>query len=254
VTVAAVVLAPDHDDAHAEVGGVAAIRRIADIAWAGGALPIVVVTRDEAAALDVGGPLSGAAGAIVVPLAEADADAGAGDDAGAGGDAGARDDGSAGSDADALAAGIAAAREEVDGTDSVLVWPGRFVHVDAETVTSLIEAHGVGTGTVLVPTYDGTPGWPLLVPVEAAASVASGAGRTGGLARLADLAGALRGAGTPTRLVELGDPGIVHDMGTAAADLPEFRGPPEPVAGSAPDWGERVPAVDPSPAPPPGAR
>jgi CTP:molybdopterin cytidylyltransferase MocA len=229
VTVAAVVLAPDHDDAHAEVGGVAAIRRIADIAWAGGALPIVVVTRDEAAALDVGAPLSGAAGTIVVPL------------------------GDAGTDSDALVAGIAAAREEVDGTDSVLVWPGRFVHVDAETVTSLIEAHGVGTGTVLVPTYDGTPGWPLLVPVEAAVSVAGGAGRRG-VARLADLVGALRGAGTPTRLVELGDPGIVHDMGTSAADLPEFRGPPEPVAGSAPDWGERVPAVDPSPAPPPGAR
>jgi CTP:molybdopterin cytidylyltransferase MocA len=230
VTVAAVVLAPDHDDAHAEVGGVAAIRRIADIAWAGGALPIVVVTRDEAAALDVGGPLSGAAGAIVVPLDQANADA------------------------DALAAGIAAARDQVDGTDSVLVWPGRYVHVDAETVTSLIEAHGVGRGAVLVPTYDGTPGWPLLVPVEAAASLAGGAGMAGGAVRLGDLAGALRGAGIQTRLIELGDPGTVHDMGTPAADVPEFRGPPEPVAGSAPDWGERVPAVDPSPAPPPGAR
>jgi len=222
VTVAAVVLAPERDDAHAEVGGVAAIRRIADVAWAGGALPIVVVTKDETEALDVGGPLSGAAGAIVVP----------------GG----------------LATGIAAARDEVDGTDSVLVWPGRYVHVDAETVTSLIEAHGAELETVLVPTFDGTPGWPLLVPVESAEAVSRGVAVDSEATGLRDLAGELRASGARTRLLELGDPGIVHDLGTTVHDLPEFRGPPEPVAGSAPDWGERVPAVDPTPAPPPGAR
>lgn len=224
MTVAAVVLAPGRGDAHAEVGGVASIRRIADIAWAGGAFPIVVVTRDEAEALDVGGPLSGAAGAMVVTA-----------------------------DRDGLTVGVNAAREQVDGTDSVLVWPGRHVHVDAETVTSLIEAHGADPDGVLVPTFDGTPGWPLLLPVDAAAALPSGDG-TGSDARLADLSGTLRASGVRTRLLELGDPGTVFDIGTAASQLPEFRGPPEPVAGTAPDWGERVPALDTSPAPPPGAR
>ena len=223
MTVAAVVLVPGRDDAHTVVGGVAAIRRIADVAWAGGALPIVVVTRDEAEALDVGAPLSGAAGAVVVAAGTDDEWAG-------------------------VTAGIAAARDEVDGTDSVLVWPGRSVHVDAETVTSLIERHGVEPETLLVPTFEGTPGWPLLLPVDAAAALASGG------VRLADLAARLRGTGTRTHLIELGDPGIVYDIATPTSELPEFRGPPEPVAGSAPDWGERVPAIDPSPAPPPGAR
>jgi hypothetical protein len=223
VTVAAVVLSPGRDDAHTQVGGVAAIRRIADIAWAGGAFPIVIVTRDEAEALDVGGPLSGAAGTLVVTADQGE-----------------------------LPAGVAAAREQVDGTDSVLVWPGRHVHVDAETVTSLIEAHGVAPDQVLVPTFEGTPGWPMLMPVEAA--TLDGGYGGGGRDGLSDLPNTLRAAGVATRLVELGDPGIVHDVGTPVADLPEFRGPPEPVAGAAPDWGERVPAIDPSPAPPPGAR
>jgi hypothetical protein len=233
VTVAAVVLAPDREDAHALVGGVAAIRRIADIAWAGGAYPIVVVTADETESLDIGGPLSGAAGAMVVPSDATDTGGWP-----------------------AVAAGALAAREQVDGTDSVLVWPGRFVHVDAETVTSLIEAHGADVGVALIPTFDGTPGWPLLVPAGAVADAGADRARAGGsgTSSLSDAVAWLRAAGVPTRPLELGDPGIVHDIGTAAADLPEFRGPPEPVAGTAPDWGDRVPSIDPTPALPPGAR
>jgi CTP:molybdopterin cytidylyltransferase MocA len=225
VTVAAVVLAPPREDAHAMVGGVAAIRRIADLAWAGGALPIVVLVDDDAAVLDVGTPLSGASGTVVVPAGNAAADPIA-----------------------RFVVGLAAARREVDGTDAALLWPGTFVHLDAETVTSLIEAHGVDPGTALVPTYDGTPGWPLLLPTAHAAAASTSAGS------LADLPGALRAAGVPTRLVELGDPGITHDLATPPDDLPAFAGPPEPVGGAAHDWGERIPAADPSPAPPPGAR
>lgn len=227
MTVAAVVLAPDPSDARTVVGGVAAIRRIADIAWSGGALPIVVLAPGETAALELGGPLSGAPGTVIAAEpAESDRVTSA-----------------------ILEAGIRAARDEVEGTDAVLLWPGRHAYVDAETITSLIEAHGLDTTVALVPTYAGTPGWPFLFPLSATWVLSGMAGKT-----LTDLPGLLRDAGVPTREVELGDPGIVHDLGTAAADLPVFEGPPEPVAGAAPDWGERVPAVDPSPAPPRGAR
>lgn len=224
MTVAAVVLAPERDEAHALVGGVAAIRRIADVAWAGGALPIVVVAEDEEAVLDIGTPLSGASGTVVIA-----ARAGPGSLA-------------------RLADGLEAARRQVEGTDAALIWPGGHVHLDAETATSLIEAHGAEPDLVLVPTYDGIPGWPILLPVRHAGWLASDNDALG------DLAGVLRGAGVPTRLVELGDPGIVHDRSTAAEDLPPFVGPPEPVGSARPDWGDRIPAADPSPTPPPGAR
>ena len=224
MTVAAVVLAASAGDTLRKVGGVAAIRRIADIAWAGGALPIVIVPEDENAVGDLDLPLSGAAGAVI---------------------------GDAGADRPPLervAMGVATARREVDGTDAALVWPGRYVHVDAETVTSLIEAHGIDRSVVLVPSYEGTPGWPILLPLEASEALADMRDSA-----LADLASALRAAGIATRLIELGDPGITHDLATTSDALPDFVGPAEPV-GRAQDWGERVPSADPSPAPPRGAR
>lgn len=224
MTVAAVVLAASAGDTLREVGGVAAIRRIADIAWAGGALPIVIVPEGADTAADLELPLSGAAGAVI---------------------------GDAGADLPPLervSIGLATARREVDGTDAALVWPGRYAHVDAETVTSLIEAHGVDRSVVLVPSFEGTPGWPILLPLNASQTLA----RMGD-APLADLASALRADGVATRLVELGDPGITHDLATASDALPDFVGPAEPV-GRAQDWGERVPSADPTPAPPRGAR
>jgi CTP:molybdopterin cytidylyltransferase MocA len=224
VTVAAVVLAPSRDDALAVVGGVAAIRRIADLAWAGGALPVVIVptSADDPAVLSA--PLSGASGVVIATVTGNDAAIGL------------------------VRSGIATARQAVEGTDAVLIWPGRYVHIDAETVTSLIEAHGVDREVGLVPAYEGTPGWPLLLPVDEPDLLDD---LTGGLA---ELAGALRERGLRTRLVELGDPGIVHDLATAPGDLPPFAGPAEPAGSGAHDWGERVPANDPSPAPPAGAR
>ena len=224
MTVAAVVLAGSPGDTLRDVGGVAAIRRIADIAWAGGALPIVIVPEDEGSVADLDLPLSGASGAVI---------------------------GEAGPELSRLervSMGLATARREVDGTDAALVWPGRYVHVDAETVTSLIEAHGADRSVVLVPSYEGTPGWPILLPLDASEALLHM-----GDAALADLASALRGAGVVTRLVELGDPGITHDLGTDPEALPRFVGPAEPV-GRAQDWGERVPSADPTPAPPRGAR
>jgi CTP:molybdopterin cytidylyltransferase MocA len=224
VTVAAVVLAASAGDTLREVGGVAAIRRIADIAWAGGALPIVIVPEGPDSATDLESPLSGAAGAVIGdPAADRPP-------------------------LERVSMGLATAHAEVDGTDAALVWPGRYVHVDAETVTSLIETHGLDRSVVLVPSYEGTPGWPILLPLGASEALA----RMGD-APLADLASALRGAGVATRLVELGDPGITHDLATASDALPDFVGPAEPV-GRAQDWGERVPSADPSPARPRGAR
>lgn len=223
MTVAAVVLAASAGDTLREVGGVAAIRRIADIAWAGGALPIVIVPEGADSA-DLESPLSGAAGAVIGdPAADRPP-------------------------LERVSMGLATARREVDGTDAALIWPGRYVHVDAETVTSLIEAHGVDRSVVLVPSYEGTPGWPILLPLDASEALAGMAD-----AALADLASALRAIGVATRLVELGDPGITHDLGTTSDALPDFVGPAEPV-GRAQDWGERVPSADPSPAPPRGAR
>jgi CTP:molybdopterin cytidylyltransferase MocA len=228
VTVAAVVLGSSLGDSLGEVGGVAAIRRIADIAWAGGALPIVLVPERPEDAPDLEPPLAGAPGVVISESA------GSGDLP----DVVAR-----------LATGMATAHREVDGTDAALAWPGRYVHVDAETVTSLIEAHGVDREIALVPSYDGTPGWPVLVPLHAADALSGLRGTP-----LAELPAALRSAGIATHLVELGDPGITHDLGSTVADLPAFTGPPEPVGAKVPDWGERVPASDPSPAPPRATR
>jgi hypothetical protein len=42
--------------------------------------------------------------------------------------------------------------------------------------------------------------------------------------------------GVPLRVVELGDPGITHDLATPRADLPGYQGPPEPAAGPPPEW------------------
>ena len=226
MTVAAVVLAPSRADALSRVAGVAAIRRIADVAWAGGALPIVIVADGQAASSDLGEPLSGASGTVIAPSRSGESDTLA-----------------------RFAEGISSARDEVEGTDAALLWPGRYAHLDAETVTSLIEAHGMHPDVALVPSYGGTPGWPVLLPLAAAATLSQVAGTP-----LAELPAALRAAGVRTRLIELGDPGIVHDLGTAAGDLPDFSGPPEPAGANAPDWGDRVPEADPSPAPPRGAR
>jgi hypothetical protein len=52
-----------------------------------------------------------------------------------------------------------------------------------------------------------------------------------------DLVDDLAAGRTPRRLVELGDPGTIHDAATARADLPAYDGPPEPVAAHAHEWG-----------------
>ena len=50
-------------------------------------------------------------------------------------------------------------------TDAVLVWPARLAWVDAETVTTLIAAHGEDRAAVVRPAYQGEAGFPVLLPV-----------------------------------------------------------------------------------------
>ena len=97
--------------------------------------------------------------------------------------------------------------------------------VDPETVTSLIEASGREAGRPIRPTYDGVPGWPLLVPADATDAI--------------ELSAVLELVGEPTELVmvDLGDPGTTTGIATALDALPRFEGPPEPVGGPPPEWG-----------------
>jgi hypothetical protein len=190
VTVAAVIVPRDAEEALADAAGRAAVRRIVDIAWAGGALPLVVVVDDPdgmVAAAVAGSP------AHVVPAPDGGAP---------------------------YRAGAAAASDAVVGTDAWLLWPGSRTWVDPETVTSLIEAHGARPDEVLRPAHDGQPGWPLLVPVA-------------GLELLDELDVAEADAAP----LDLGDPGSVVTLAVAIDAVPDYLGPPGPVAGPPPDWG-----------------
>ena len=220
MTVAAVILAAQPASALSEVEGVANARRLADTAWAGGALPIVVVSLDPDGA--VANALAGSPAVLAAPAPQ---------EAGPVGQ---------------VCRGIDVARAEMDSADAALVWPAQMGWVDAETVTSLIEAHGTDRSTVLRPAFQGETGWPALVPIVHLETL-RGMDRAlmpGPL--LETLAGAVGG-----RLVELGDPGAVHDLDTRRADLPPFEGPTEPASANHHEWGSPAAAgPDEPPAPP----
>jgi CTP:molybdopterin cytidylyltransferase MocA len=206
MTVAAVILAARPGSALREVDGVANARRLADTAWAGGALPIVVVAADPDGA--VAGALAGSPAVLAAPAPEAGGPVGQ------------------------ICRGIDVARAEIDGTTAALVWPARMGWVDAETVTSLIEAHGVDHAAVLRPAFRGKAGWPALVPaVRLEALRALDAGLQPG-----ELIEALVAA-VGGHLVEAGDPGTVLDLDTPRDDLPPFEAPPEPASLHHHEWG-----------------
>jgi CTP:molybdopterin cytidylyltransferase MocA len=122
-------------------------------------------------------------------------------------------------------AGADAASEAVVGTDAWLLWPGDRTWVDPETVTSLIEAHGARSDSVLRPVHDGRPGWPVLVPATRPELIDALAGDPAGV----DTSGVV--------LLDLGDPGTVATLATSIDDVAEYIGPAAPVAGPPPDWG-----------------
>ena len=208
MTVAAVILAASPEAAIADVDGQSRVRRIADAAWSGGALPIVVVSFDPDGA--VAASLAGASVTLAEPIPKPE-----------------------GAPARQMARGIEVASALVSDLDAALIWPARMVWVSPETVTSLIEAHGVDRLTMLRPAYQGEAGWPVLLPRERASILASVAPDRMPDDILADLVA----AGVPTRMVELGDPGVTHDASVAREQLPDYLGPTEPAAPHSHEWG-----------------
>jgi CTP:molybdopterin cytidylyltransferase MocA len=134
-----------------------------------------------------------------------------------------------------FARGCRTAAADVAETSAALLWPVVYVWVDPETVTSLIEAHGAWPDEMIRPAYAGKPGLPILIPVALERRLAALAGRHG-----VEAVEALAAEGVPLRLVELGDPGIVHDVSTPRSELPGYQGPPEPAAGPPPEWNEAL--------------
>jgi CTP:molybdopterin cytidylyltransferase MocA len=209
MTVAATILSATAEGALADTLGQPRVRRLVDIAWSGGALPVIVLSPDPDGS--VAKALAGAEASHGLPSSET------------GGPVGQM----------ILAAELALA--EVHDTTAVLVWPARMTWVGPESVTSLIEAHGTDPNRVLRPAWRDDPGWPVLVPTIHLAALAA---LDPGLMP-ADVIDAL-GASVPTRLIDLGDPGTVLDVDTPIADLPAYEGPPEPPAGHTHEWGTDI--------------
>ena len=219
MTVAAVILAASPASALADADGTPAVRRIADVARAGGATPVVVVAHDPEGA--VAAALATAEVTLLEPAALEGGPVGQ------------------------IAHGIRGAAHLVGATTAALVWPARFAWADAETVTTLIEVHGDDPGAVLRPAHAGVAGWPTLLPLTALQALAAV-----GPTRMPDeILGALGAAGLAHRDVDTGDPGTTHDLAVPRSELPPFDGPPSPDDGVEREWG--APAADQSDDAPP---
>jgi CTP:molybdopterin cytidylyltransferase MocA len=207
VTVAAVILFARLEGALANADGRSAARRIVESAWAGGATPLIVVSFDQDG--QVAATLAGSPAVLAEPAPPENGPVGQ------------------------ISRGITVAAQHVTETDAALVWPGRMAWVDAETVTTLIEAHGANREAILRPRYDNVLGWPALLPVTMLPALSAQAPT-----RMPDeLLHDLVTGGVQLMPIDTGDPGVVHDISTAIDALPPYDGPPQPVAGPAPEWG-----------------
>jgi CTP:molybdopterin cytidylyltransferase MocA len=222
VTVAAVIVSRDGAEARADAAGRTAARRIVEAAWAGGALPIVVVAPDPDGALAAA--LAGSPARLVPPPGVPEAQ-GVTAAPGAGRDV----------DPASMGAGMAAVFDAVAEIDAILCWPAAMTWVDPETVTSLIEAHGVRPGRILRPVSEGRPGWPVLVPAGLLDGLL-GHARPGQDGAGLEAALAAAPAGVVER-VELGDPGVTHGREVPLDRLPAYAGPSAPLGGPPPEWG-----------------
>jgi len=207
MTVAAVILYHSPEGPLADANGRVAARRIVESAWAGGATPIVVVAFDPTGALAdalAGSPavLAEPAPVELGPVAQ-------------------------------IARGFDVAASLVTETDAAFLWPGRMVWADAETVTTLIEAHGARRESILRPHYGDEDGWPTLVPMTALPALRAQAANL----MPDEILAATAATGIKLESIDLGDPGVNHDIGTPFADLPPYQGPSEPGAGMPPEWG-----------------
>jgi CTP:molybdopterin cytidylyltransferase MocA len=207
MTVAAVILYARPEGALADAAGRPAVRRAVESAWAGGATPIVVVSFDPDGA--VASALAGSPAVLAEPAPVESGPVGQ------------------------MARGIAVAGEQVTETEAALIWPGRMVWIDAETVTSLIEAYGAQRGSALRPVYSDEAGWPVLVPMDQVEALVALGPALMPDALMTEFMAAVPSSG----MIDTGDPGVTHDISTPFEDLPQFEGPPQPVAGHAPEWG-----------------
>jgi CTP:molybdopterin cytidylyltransferase MocA len=206
-----VILSATAEGALAPTEGQPRVRRLVDIAWSGGALPVVVLSPDPDGS--VARALIGSEAIHGQPAPEAAGPVGQ------------------------MTRAAELALVEVRDTTAVLVWPARMTWVGPETVTSLIEAHGVDPTAVLRPTWRDEPGWPTLVPIahlDAMRAIDPSLMPPEVVDRLVETA--------PARFIELGDPGVTHDVDTPRDRLPAYEGPPEPPAGHTHEWGEDVEA------------
>ncbi|MEO5918484.1 MAG: NTP transferase domain-containing protein [Candidatus Limnocylindrales bacterium] len=211
MTIAAVILAASASRALADAAGVPRVRRIADAAWPGGAMPIIVVTPDPDGTVAIA--LAGASVTLVDPAPS--------------------DSGPVGQ----IVRGIEMAAAEISDVTGALVWPARFCWVGPETVTSLVEAHGMTPDVVIRPTYHEEAGWPALVPMTALAALRG----LGTAAIPDDLLDELIETGITLRVIDLGDPGTVIDGDTERSALPPYEGPQE--ASGAHEWGSAAAAT-----------
>jgi hypothetical protein len=128
------------------------------------------------------------------------------------------------------------AAAQVRDTDGAILWPARVVWAGPETVTSLIEAHGLRPDALIRPAYQGTRGWPVLLPAKGLEVLrAVPADRTPD-----DVLDALRAAGLSELVLDLGDPGTVFDASVPRDQLPPYEGPPGPVGGLVHEWGAPI--------------
>ncbi len=211
MTVAAVILSATAEGSLADTLGQPRVRRLADLAWSGGALPIVVVAPDPDGGVKAA--LVGSEAAYCSPAAPEVGPAGQ------------------------MVRGTDFAMAEVGDTTAVLLWPARMIWVGPETITSLIEAHGPDRDAILRPAWRGDPGWPVLVPTAHLAALRDVAPDRMPPDVIEDLVAAV-----PSRIVEVGDPGVVFDADTPEGALPEYEGPPDPPAGHTHEWGTDVTA------------
>jgi CTP:molybdopterin cytidylyltransferase MocA len=207
VTVAAIILAASPESALADADGMASVRRIADVAWSGGAVPIIVVAHDPEGA--VATALAGAPVTLAEPAPVAEGPAGQ------------------------MVRGIEVALDEVRDTSGALIWPARMAWVGPETVTSMIEAHGPAGDALLTPTFDDAAGWPVLLPLDALPALRA----VGADQMPSAIPVELVASGVPQRLIALGDPGTTFDRDTPRSELPPYSGPSEPAGGHVHEWG-----------------
>jgi CTP:molybdopterin cytidylyltransferase MocA len=209
MTVAAVILSSTTEGALADTLGQPRVRRLVDIAWSGGALPVIVVAPDPE-------------GTVASTLVGTEAVYGS---------PGRPEAGPVGQ----MLRGAELAQREISDISAVLLWPGRMTWVGPESVTSLIEAHGVDPAAMLRPGWHGEAGWPVLLPIASLGHLRAVAPDRMPPDVVDEIASYVT-----MRIVEVGDPGVTLDVETPFGDLPPYEGPPDPPGGHTHEWGEGI--------------